>query len=214
MDKFPFTAINGSGKDVSLELQAFTQAIGLESVASGRYSFLFLLQLFGATESGTIDPVLVIRQIRVLEGNTDNHGLKAPTKFRGKLLKGLWHQHYLETGIAGMAINLKRAMDRYGIPYIDQKVAEAEMSGEERFFTPEDAMQIAHDAVIENRQRLIQDKALTGDWIVFAKQDSQNYYLCIANHTTGDDKIRSLIDKMVVPEFPFLETMLTASERI
>lgn len=205
MDKFLFTAINENEDDVTLELQIFAKSIGLESVASGRFSFLFLLQLFGETQSGTIDPIKVIRQINVLEGISVNYGLKAPTKFNGRLLRELWHQHYLETGIAGVAKNLKRAMDRYGLPYIYQKVAEAEASGEERFFTIEDAMQIAHDAVIVNRKRLIQDEALIGEWIIFAKYDNQNYYLCIAKHNTGDAAIRKLIDTMVIPQFSFFE---------
>jgi hypothetical protein len=45
---------------------------------------------------------------------------------------------------------------------------------------------------------------LTGEWIVFAKEDAGNYYLGIWPHTASDERIASSIKAACVPEFPFL----------
>ena len=63
-----FKATHNDGSDATSELLSFAEVTGLESVISGRYSFLLLLELFGATQSGMLNPAKVVSQIRVLEG--------------------------------------------------------------------------------------------------------------------------------------------------
>ena len=48
-------------------------------------------------------------------------------------------------------------------------------------------------------------KGATGEWIIFDKEDGQNYYLCLARHTDGDEAIFGKLKQLVFPEFPFLE---------
>ncbi|WP_165970795.1 hypothetical protein [Xanthomonas oryzae] len=75
-------ATRDDGSDATPELLSFAAAIGLESVVTGRYSFLLLLQLFGAAKSGMLNPAKVVSQIRVLEGVAAANGLKAATQFK------------------------------------------------------------------------------------------------------------------------------------
>lgn len=203
-------SLHSDGSDATSELLSFAEAIGLESVVAGRYSFLLLLELFGATQSGMLNPAKVVSQIRVLEGVEAARGLKAATLFKHPPLQGLWHQHYLEDGLPSVARNIQKGIGKFGLPYVKQKIADAKASGEERYFTEADVAQIAYDAVMSNWERLINSEALTGEWLVFAKHEGKNYYLSLGKHNSGDDLLRSQIDAVCLQEFPFLKDILSA----
>lgn len=205
-----FKATRSDGSDATSELLSFARAIGLDSVVAGRYSFLLLLELFGATQSGMLNPAKVVSQIRVLEGVEGARGLKAATPFKHPPLKGLWHQHYLEDGLPSMARNIQKGIGKFGLPWFKQKIADAKASGEERYVTEADVVQIAHDAVVSNWERLINNEALTGEWLIFAKHEGKNYYLSLGKHNSGDDLLRSQIDAVCLQEFPFLKNILDA----
>jgi hypothetical protein len=171
---------------------------------------LLLLGLYGAAQSRHLNPAKVVREIEALEGLGPKSALKPATEFtRGKWLRGLWHQHHLQDGLASMALNLRKGMEKNGIPWLAQQIREAEQSGEERFLTEEDCKRIAHDAVVGNWERLAASSALTGEWLVFAKHMGQNYYLCLGTHDAGDEMLRKQIDAICLVEFPFLSQVLT-----
>ena len=203
-------ATHSDGSDATPMFLSFAEGIGLKSVAAGRYSFLLLLDLFGGVQSGKLNPAKIVSQIRVLEGIEAGSGLKAATLFKHPPLKGLWHQHYLEDGLPSIARNIQKGIRKFGLPWIEQKVADAKASGEERYFTEADAAQIAHDAVVSNWERLIDNEALTGEWLIFAQYEGKNYYLCLGKHESGDDLLRSQIDTICLQEFPFLKDILSA----
>ena len=50
---------------------------------------------------------------------------------------------------------------------------------------------------------------MTGEWIVYAQHENQNFYLCLAKHNDGDEdhyeKIRERIERICMREFPFLK---------
>jgi energy-coupling factor transporter ATP-binding protein EcfA2 len=51
-------------------------------------------------------------------------------------------------------------------------------------------------------------RELTGEWIVFAKHEGKNYYLCLAGHEEGDDDIFARIRDGCAGEFLFLGDLL------
>lgn len=59
---------------------------------------------------------------------------------------------------------------------------------------------VTHGA-LEDREN---QSKLTGEWIVFAKHQGQNYYLTLATHTTEDQHTFDEISSMAHGEFPFL----------
>ncbi|WNL41948.1 hypothetical protein RN347_15175 [Halomonas sp. PAMB 3264] len=200
------TVTDGKGQDLKLRLHAFAETYGLEACAPGRCSVLLLLELYAGASSGTLNPGKVIDQIKVLEGLIPSRGLKKATPFNRKELKGLWHQHYLESGLPSMAINLQKGLNIHGIPWLKQQI-EGPRLGD--VITAVDCHRIAHDAVVSNWGRLIEQKKLTGEWLIFAQHEGQNYYLCLGKHTTGDDVLRSRIDAVCLQEFAFLQDLLS-----
>ena len=206
-----FTAKQPDGTDMASELLRFGEVVGLDRIARGRYSLLLLLGLFGATQSRKQNPAKVVREIEALEGLREASNLKPATQFNRPPLKGLWHKHYLEDGVASMARNLRKGLLRDGLPWLKQQVVEAEASGQERFISTEDCARIAHDAIVSNWERLVKDSALTGEWLIYAKHQGKNYYLCLGKHTSGDALLREQIDTICLQEFPFLSQILPQS---
>jgi hypothetical protein len=199
---------NDISAQISGEFEAILQATRLEQIAPGRISLLFLLSFFGAYKAGRINPFQIAREIESLEKG-DTTGLKPPIQNRHAPLKGLWHKHYMQPGMASLAMNIQHGLKQYGIPYLAKKVQEAKESGEERYFTIEDVVPMANDAVQGNWQRLREAERLTGEWIVFAKHEGLNYYLTLTTHDKAmHQHDRQQIENICYREFSFLEKIL------
>jgi hypothetical protein len=210
--KWNLVAKDRDGNDISeqasAEFEAILQATRLEHIAPGRISQLFLLNVFAAYKAGRIDPAQVAREIDALEKG-ETTGLKPPIQNRHPPLKGLWHKHYMQPSMASLAMNIQHGLKQFGIPYLEQKVREAQEAGEERYFTIADVAPMANDAVQGNWQRLREAERLTGEWIVFAKHEGRNYYLTLTTHDkTTHEHERQNIETMCYREFPFLEEIL------
>lgn len=197
------------GSDITQELIRLSDIAGLERNVPGRYSVLLLMGLWAGLQYGQLNLEKVRIEIEALEGLRQS-SLKPPSQFKHPPLQGLWHKHYLESGLAPVARNLRKGLGRYGMPHVERQVAEALASGEERFFSEQDIAQIAHDAAMGNWERLVRDSALTGEWLIYAQHEGRNYYLCLGRHTSGDKALRQQIDAICLKEFPFLSDMLVA----
>ncbi|MCU7645667.1 hypothetical protein [Pseudomonas piscis] len=196
-----------------VDVRAFAESIGLNRAAPGRYSVLLVGNLLGGTLSGTQNPAKIVREIELLEQGELGQ-LKQPIQNRHPPLKGLWHKHYMQDGIPSLAMNVKKGMNRFGIPFFEQKVQESKDAGELRYLTPEDVPALVEEIVSGNRQRLADVQGLTGEWIVFAKHGGQNYYLTIATHDSDTHQhVREQIDQVCCIEFPFLAKLLSDAEK-
>lgn len=198
---------NDISEQISAEFEGIVHATRLEQIAPGRISVLFLLSLFGAYKAGRINPFEVSREIEALEKGATT-GLKPPIQNRIPPLKGLWHKHYMQLGMASLTINWQHGLKQFGIPYFTQKMREAQEAGEKRNMTIDDIAPIVKDTVQGNFERLREAERLTGEWIVFAKYERQNYYLTLATHDkTTHEHERQMIESICYREFPFLEEM-------
>lgn len=134
--------------DMRPALERFAAMTGLEQAAPGRVSTLLLLQLYAGTTAGTLNPAKVIHEISALEGVGPASKLKPPSQFeRNPDLRGLWHKHNLQNGLASMALNVRRGIRQHGIPILQKMVDEAADAGEVRYFEAAHAAAIADDAV-------------------------------------------------------------------
>jgi len=183
----------------------------LDETLGSRYSLVFLLDLFFAFENRTINLDAVMHEVNFLEGRLDQSKTKPASQFLRPPLQGLWHKHFFDTSVSGLAQNVKNALNSYSIPYFEQKIEEAKKSGEESYMTEEDISHIVDDVVSRNLQRRSDEQKMTGEWIVYANYQGANYYLCIAMHQEGDASIRNRLDAAFLLEFPFLKDLLPSS---
>jgi hypothetical protein len=210
--RWKFEAEDQEGNDisaqVSAEFEAFVERTRFEHLAPGRISFLFLLSLFSAFNAGMVNPFRIAKEIEALEEGKPT-GLKPPIQNRHPPLKGLWHKHFMQSDVRAIAMNVQHGLHQFGIPYLQQKVNEAKEAGELRYFNVEDVGPLTRDAVYGNVERLRKAEKLTGEWIIFAKHDGQNYYLCLATHDKSThENVRQQIDMICCQEFPFLAELL------
>jgi hypothetical protein len=197
------------GVDRTSEVHAFADRIGMDAVIPGRYSTHLAVEMFVRSDiSRTQNPYTILDQIKNLEGAGRRDIMKPGAPFKHPPLKGLLHQHYRVSSLASMAQNLIVALKRYGIPSLEQSLAEVEASGVERMLTEEDVKRLSHDAVIGNYERRADAQEMTGEWIIYVRHQEANYYLCLGRHDSGDDNLRTQIDLICTPEFPFLANVL------
>lgn len=106
-------------------------------------------------------------------------------------------------------MNVKKGLHpKKPTPWFAKRIAEAELGTGPKFFTKGDIPAMVNDLVSGTYQRLRDAQKLTGEWIVYAVHQGQNYYLAIWEHAHGDELLRSEIERLCVPEFPFLKGIL------
>lgn len=182
----------------TLCLEDFLKAIDASRyVPLNRCSRLLFMQLRERlTQTPELNPGKVFSAIRELEGGP-TCGTKPAAPFRGETLKGLWHKHYEEAGISSVARNINNALKRppaIRIPKYSESYQSKWIAAEE----------IANQMIQHGHYNRKAAREYTGEWLVFAKHKGENYYLCLAKHSDGDENIRELIDEHCRPKFPFL----------
>ncbi|RZI43712.1 hypothetical protein EGT07_08055 [Herbaspirillum sp. HC18] len=187
------------GEDKTDALLLFAETMGLNRLAPGRYSSLFLVDLYHHTVELGVNPFKVMDEIRALEDASHKSRTKPATQFeRTPLLRGLWHKHYMGTGVPSLAKNILNGLGKHGM----KELAAAELA--DREITEEAIARFTHRLVQGTFELRCEEGKLTGEWIIFAKHNGGNFYLCLGGHTWGDEYIATRIQELCVPEFPFL----------
>ncbi len=188
-------------------MQAFYLALNRDGILTGRCSSQILLDLFFGSEVSGLNPCTVVDEIKSLEKQEISQ-TKEASPFTRPLLVGLWHKHYMNGDVPSLAQNVKKELNQYGIPFFEGKIREAQAAGEERFVTKGDVPKIVNDVLANNLARRRNEGRMTGEWIVYTQHEGKNFYLCLAKHNDGDEKIRERIERICVREFPFLKDVL------
>lgn len=183
------------------ELSEFAQAVGLDHVVQGRYSWLFALQFLLHIELRGINPYQVIAEIRALEDGTPLTGTKPATLFVHPPLKGFWHKHFFCARY--IPKNIINALSGGWLSALVNDVLDPMRSS---IITHEMIKELSHRVVNETLEKRKAHNKLTGEWIVFAQHGGRNYYLCLATHSAGDRAIYDQTESLCFPQFPFLKT--------
>src|SRR5690554_5893064 len=86
---------NGTHHQVTEEhLRNTEQFYGLKALAAGRYSWLFVLDMYLLEHFQGVDPFPIVDEIRHLENPRFPSRTKPAAEFKYPPLKGLWHKHY------------------------------------------------------------------------------------------------------------------------
>jgi hypothetical protein len=173
-----------------------------------RISDLLLAQLYVCRRLRIHSIFYITDEIKYLEGITRGTRTGKERAFTGDLLKGLWKKHFYSDRF--IARNLANYLSsKKGKKAFDNYAREAFSENEGDFIEEKTLNKIGYfvtfGALKDKASCSGQEKdALTGEWIIFGKCNGQNYYLCIANHDEGDQRIRNTILSMCPTQFPFL----------
>ncbi len=174
-----------SDKDVVRLKEAVADVRGWLDVKlrTGRYSFGFVLELAQHAMSRTYNVHTIYDEIGKLEGSDSRPSMTKPAASftRSGPLKGLWHKHHSQARF--IPTNLRLEIERPGVvqealaPFIGRYVDEV-------------AGEIAHAMVIGAYERRARDHRMTGEWIIFERESSGNYYLTLSTHEGETDEER------------------------
>ena len=170
------------------------------AMVTGRYSAALIREFDAHVENGTANVFPIFDEIGALEGakTARPSQTKPADQFTGRWLKGLWHKHYSQAHF--MVANLRNhckpgrlrrlVMDSFGgRPFFDEQAVRDLSKG------------FVHDGYMERSAK----GELTGEWVVFAKQDDVNYYLTLGVH--GDDEAIWRRCSACTAEFPELRIL-------
>ncbi|MDD5214050.1 MAG: hypothetical protein PHQ03_00740 [Methylococcales bacterium] len=184
--------------------------LALEEVLdSGNYTELFFEDIFKLWVKDGISPEVILREIQALE-NVDDfllEDVEINSKWNGKIpvwilhqnfcpekpdtyfkrgsssatkdetqftkknspLKGLWHKHYFDNNNDFLNQNIENEKRKHKI--------------------------LENSLKLVSMLSRISEQAVTGEWIIFKKENNINTYLCLAKHDDGDLAIAEKMKK-------------------
>jgi hypothetical protein len=154
------------------------------------------------------DIAAVLREIDALEGVKPETTVKCAEQFKHPPLFPFWHKHYFASRHA-----LRNVGERWNIArgHGNRELGSALSAVAKQYGHDPDIWPgaIARRVFVDGLTERASANRLTGDWIIFAKHDGQNYYLDLAQHEEADGPINSakLMQKLLAgsaAEFPFL----------
>lgn len=196
------------------------EVLELPELIPDRYSSLFVRQLKDGASGchPKLDVSKLIAEIKHLELGDESRN-KPASQYTGPL-SPLWHKHYTPLGIDVSSKNLINAHK----PMMGKNAYNKIKAPLEKCANSEDEMNQILDAIIcsyrEDQLNEVPSLAInmletryrnsqgTGEWIIYAIYNEQNYYLCLAKHSDRDDETLRLIQEHCVKEFPFLKEIL------
>jgi hypothetical protein len=190
---------NQSKTFTEVELRAFAYRVGLEEVAPGRYSWLFVMQLYLYWEMHGIDPAAIIDEIEGLESGLSGVGTKPATAFTCAPLKGLWHKHFFSARFLAHNLLIEHSGGR-----LRTLVEDVMDSAKSPVVTVGMISELSHRLVKDAFESRWSQHKITGEWIIFAKYDGEHYYLSLSTHNVGDQAIYDQLDSVCFLQFPFL----------
>lgn len=169
-----------------------------QEVTGGRFSLLFIMKLIKAMISD--DAVMrILHEIEILENKADQTSLTKPeSDFKRGKIKGLWHKHYLPTGLKSLATNLEMQFE-YKNKEIKSDINQI-LNGD--LDDMEKSRAISSLVVTKQLSDRFKEKRITGEWIIYHVHNNQKYYLDIANHKDDEDVIVKSIRDIALKEFP------------
>lgn len=173
---------------------------------SDRISNCFWLDILILKNRYDIWPGDVLQPLLDIENGEPVTGIKQATRFTREPLRGLWHKHWYSPRF--LAANLLAAMSRKdSMDFIWDIAKEGDP------LTDDIIKQISHHFTVKSFEERSASKKMTGEWIIFIKYKEINYYLCLATHETGDQRIFKKITSMCSVDFPELPIWLADVKR-
>jgi hypothetical protein len=176
------------------ELENFINTnINFINLDTSRISKYLIAQLYVFHDYMNFDISDIVRQIRYLEGINTTSSTKEATQFTKKPLKGLWHKHFFDAQYILLNIGSEFGLNRNGNPKLDTLLSNFDFTK----FDMKMNKDIINEIIRLGFSERVKNRKLTGEWIIFAKHESHNYYLTIARHTEKDIDIYKRLKKNI-----------------
>ena len=177
-----------------LELENFINTnINFIDFDTSRINKYLIAQLYVFHDYMNFDISYIVNEIRYLEGMNTKSSTKEATQFIKKPLKGLWHKHFFDTQFILKNIGSEFGLDKNGNTKLDILLSNFDFTKFDMKMNKDIINKMIHLGFFER----VRNRKLTGEWIIFAKYESCNYYLTIARHTEKDIEIYNRLKKNI-----------------
>lgn len=185
------------------ELIDYAEVFELNRFAPRRFSDLFVANLIVLDRFDGVSHFGILDEIKNLEGLDVKSFTKPATIFTGPHLRGFWHKHFVPNLPSVMAHNIENHLKGGKLEKIIHEVMHQDKSP---VVTKQMLDEFAERVVIGSFESRADKSKLTGEWIVFAKHEGKNYYLCISKHNVSNEDLAANIKNGCLRKFPFLST--------
>jgi len=114
--------------------------------------------------------------------------MKLARQFKGRILNGLWYKHVADASMSGMATNILNEMHKDDWLMESFKKEFGPFDGSVKF-NEEHASFLAHHVAITSQRRRAERKEMTGEWVIYQKQNEKIHLLTLASHQEDDTRI-------------------------
>ncbi|MPX98030.1 hypothetical protein EHW61_15455 [Salinivibrio sp. VYel6] len=201
--------VTHNGVDLQIssnDLKGFANSFITDANVIGRCSERFILDLYVYANTSGLNPTVVIEEIQALESPEKQSRTKTESMFQRQPLKGLWHKHFFSSHFLPQNMLLAHGNGR-----IDKKIEQVFSKYQGMEDTEENYRAITREIRQESsdlyNHRQGQNR-LTGEWIVFVKHKSQNYYMCIDSHANDDQNVYDKVILACEKDFPALKQVV------
>lgn len=173
-----------------------------------RISQFLLIQLASISKHRIYNSFSITHVIQELEG-VGRGCEQRVEQFKYLPLKGLWKAHFHDASFI-----LKNISNHWGLEFQNSPKLHAlfaQVTHDERNSPSRLGLagRLAHEMTIGTYQERTRKKGLaglTGEWIIFAKHNELNYYLCVSRHASGqeDQDLFEFLKLLSKNEYPFL----------
>lgn len=195
-------------KDIKITSEGLAKWRSFYSINSdlvSRISELMWFDMYVMDKEFGVSPHDIFVSVNELEAGEKLSGVKPATQFKKLPLKGLWHKHFFSANF--VPGNILLALGKDGMEKLVNETFDAANSP---IVTREMIAELAHRVTYEPLEKRDADGKLTGEWIIFIKNDDKNYYLCLNTHAAGDQCIYDRIINFCVQDFPELPKWLVS----
>lgn len=212
-------------KDITQNIYQDLPKLGLGDKLISKCSELLIMQLDYIIKNKLENVYKVIYELNNLEsGNSNLSRTKPAQQFRKLPLKGLYHKHYEGTGLESLKFNINNQLisnqkkHNTMVPEFQNWLFEyvKNNKGNKEYFDEEDCLNISNEfakqLINDSFNQKARNKTITGHWIIYARHNNENYYLCLSRHSNSKDDdfiIRNKIDETCTNKFPFLKKILS-----
>ncbi len=184
----------------------FLQDVSFSGLNISRFSIVFLAQVVQLKANQVINTHQMMDEIRFLEGVGHRTQTKRAMMFRREPLKGLMKTHFADAYFILKNIGIHMGLENGKGKRLGKLIQEAfdqNTSGvvDDKFINYI-STGISFGAL---KERAMGGQKLTGEWIVFQEYEGENYYLTLAAHDEGDDKIYKRVCNCYELDYSFLQ---------
>ncbi|HXC52195.1 MAG TPA: hypothetical protein VN634_15015 [Candidatus Limnocylindrales bacterium] len=183
----------------------FERWLSGQRLGDAKMSSVLKAQLEKFLFEGPLNPFPILEEIRLLEGIDEETSRTGPSReFAIGPLAGLMYKHFVNARFIAKNVQ-SHWTDKKLLKMMGGKVSQAGPVDDDAERAWKLAGEIAREYVLGAYGKREKSHSLTGEWLIYKRLGSTNYYLTCAGHDEDQQEIHGRILRGAAADFPELE---------